>query len=389
MNRIENRTRTQGGAGGFARRFLTVLLVLLGVTGVAEAAVDCLSCHTEKATIKNSTHTSLSCTSCHTTIGSFPHPEKQTPVNCGSCHADTSTALGQSVHAKAGGPTCLSCHGGDAHAILPAKDPKSATYAVNLPRTCGTCHGNAKLVKQAGLKEVYSQYMDSIHGFALTKDGLLVAASCSSCHGSHGILSAKDPKSKTNHANIPNTCGTCHEGPLQDYNSSIHGALLQAGSAEAPVCTDCHTTHQISKVSSMDFQMKTTATCGGCHKDQFATYRETFHAQVSSLGYQQTARCWDCHGNHKILPASDKDSMVAPGHLIQTCGQCHTGANKSFVTFDPHADSHDVKHYAALHYSALFMNFLLLSVLGFFALHTLLWFIRSRFIKREVPDGRR
>jgi len=51
--------------------------------------------------------------------------------------------------------------------------------------------------------------------------------------------------------------------------------------------------------------MKTTATCGGCHKDELATYRDTFHAQVSALGFQQTARCWDCHGYHDILPASD------------------------------------------------------------------------------------
>jgi len=38
-----------------------------------------------------------------------------------------------------------------------------------------------------------------------------------------------------------------------------------------------------------------------------------------------------------------------------------------------------VAHYPALHYSAVFMNLLLASVLGFFALHTILWFLRSRF----------
>ena len=63
------------------------------------------------------------------------------------------------------------------------------------------------------MKEVYSQYMDSIHGFALTKDGLLVAASCSSCHGSHKILSKTDPKQPHQSSAIsPSTCGTCHAG---------------------------------------------------------------------------------------------------------------------------------------------------------------------------------
>jgi predicted CXXCH cytochrome family protein len=354
-------------------------LLLLGVACTARAAgVDCLSCHEDKAAIKDSVHAGLTCTGCHPAIQSFPHPEKQTPVNCAACHAANAAELSQSVHASSGGPSCLNCHG-DAHSILPSKDARSTTYPVNLPRTCGACHGNAEVAKRMGLQEVYSLYIDSIHGFALTKDGLLVAASCSSCHGSHGILSNKDPKSKTYRANVPETCGTCHAGPLHAFSSGIHGQMLQAGVAEAPVCTTCHTAHQITRVGGTEWQMKTTATCGGCHKDQFATYRDTFHAQVSALGYQQTARCWDCHGFHDILPPSDPKSMVAPTQLVKTCGKCHPGANEGFVKYDPHADSHDKTHYPALHYSAVLMNLLLAGVLGFFALHTILWFLRSHF----------
>lgn len=221
-------------------------------------------------------------------------------------------------------------------------------------------------------------YMDSIHGFALVKGGLLVAASCSSCHGSHKILNSKSPESKTSYKNIPSTCGMCHAGPERDYRAGIHGQLLDAG-VGAPVCTDCHTAHQVSAVRTAAWQMKTTATCGGCHADQLKTYRDTFHAQVSALGFDQTARCWDCHRNHDILPASDPKSSIAPANLPMTCGKCHPGANKSFTGYDPHADSHDKARYPALHYSAVFMNLLLSSVLGFFALHTAFWFVRSRF----------
>ncbi len=359
-------------------KFATILLVMVCATGTAAAAgADCLSCHSEKTSAKDSVHGALSCTGCHSTIQSFPHPDKPTPVDCASCHSGAAGTLSQSVHAASGGPSCLSCHGA-AHSILASKDPKATTWPANLPRTCGACHGNAQLAKQAGKPEVYSLYMDSIHGFALTQDGLLVAANCSSCHGSHGILSSKDPKSKTNRANVPATCGTCHTGPLQAFSSGIHGQMVQAGSTEAPVCTNCHTTHQIGKVGSTDFQMKTTATCGGCHKDELETYRDTFHAQVSALGYQQTARCWDCHGEHAILPASDPMSRVAPARLIQTCAKCHPGANASFVKYDPHANPRDAAHFPGLHYATLFMNLLLVSVLGFFVLHTLLWFLRSR-----------
>ena len=119
--------------------------------------------------------------------------------------------------------------------------------------------------------------------------------------------------------------GRCRPSP-----AAFTARCLQAGSAEAPVCTNCHTAHQIAKVGSAEFQMKTTATCGGCHKDEFATYHDTFHAQVSALGYQQTARCWDCHGEHDILPASDPKSTVAPANLIDHLRQVPYGRERQF-----------------------------------------------------------
>lgn len=367
-------------------RLLATLLAIgwtVALCGMARAApLDCLSCHPEKASANDSVHGVLSCTGCHADIRSFPHPDKIAPVDCASCHGSNATALASSVHAGPGAQACLNCHG-DAHSILPSSDPKSATYPGNLPRTCGACHGKAETANKAGLPDVYSSYIDSIHGRALTKEGLLVAASCSSCHGSHAILASKDPKSRTNHANIPSTCGNCHTGPARDFAAGIHGQMLQAGVTSGPVCIDCHTAHQIAKVGTPEWQMKTVATCGGCHQEEFATYSDTFHSQVSALGYRQTARCWDCHSNHAILPASDPNSTIAPAHLIATCGNCHAGANASFVKYDPHADAHDRARYPALHYWTLFMNLLLAGTLGFFALHSILWFIRSLSERKE------
>ena len=75
---------------------------------------------------------------------------------------------------------------------LSQSDPRLAVYPLNVPRTCGNCHGNDGMAKKHGLASVYPLYVDSIHGFALSKEGLLVAANCQSCHGSHHILSRKD-----------------------------------------------------------------------------------------------------------------------------------------------------------------------------------------------------
>jgi predicted CXXCH cytochrome family protein len=340
-------------------------------------SAECLTCHDEKgAGFQASVHASLSCTGCHTEIKGYPHTANQAAVKCESCHNEPVGGVNVSVHAKAGPQACQGCHG-EAHGILPASDPKSGTYPSNLPRTCGTCHGDVKFAQSHGLKEVYSQYMDSIHGFALTQEGLLVAASCSSCHGSHKILAKSDPHSLTNRANISSTCGKCHAGAQKAYQAGIHGKAAMAGNSRAPVCTSCHTAHQISNPNVVAWQMKTSATCGECHQENFKTYHDTFHAQVSALGYRETAHCWDCHGFHDILPATDARSSVAAANLTGTCGKCHSGVTKSFVSYQPHADRHKMKAYPALWATGIFMNFLLASVLGFFALHTLLWMFRA------------
>lgn len=376
-------------------RWTLAVIFLFGLAAPAVRAqqrAQCLVCHSEKtladqaghsvyvdgAKQKASVHGSLDCTNCHTFIKGYPHPEHITAVNCGTCHSDEANAVTASIHAKASAEPCLSCHG-DPHAIVPVKDPKSPVFTLNIPRTCGACHGNPELAKKFGLPDVYPLYMDSIHGFALTKDGLLVAATCSSCHGTHKILSHINPESRTYRTNIPATCGSCHAGPEDQYFSSIHGKELRAGNPKAPVCSDCHTAHAISNVRLAAWQDRTTATCGSCHIKRLATYRDTFHAQVSALGYTEAAHCWDCHGYHDILPPSDPKSPVAAANLVVTCGKCHANATKSFVSYQPHADPRDRKDFPVVYYTRLFMNLLLLSVLGFFALHTILWFIRSIF----------
>ncbi len=156
---------------------------------------------------------------------------------------------------------CTSCHG-DAHSIFPKTDPRSAVYPLNIPRTCGSCHGNDAMAKKHGLPNVYPLYIDSIHGFALSKEGLLVAANCQSCHGSHHILSHKDPLSPTYKANIPKTCGTCHAGITADYEDGVHGKAVAAGNLDAPVCSDCHTAHAIEQPTAAAFRMQSTPICG-------------------------------------------------------------------------------------------------------------------------------
>jgi predicted CXXCH cytochrome family protein len=378
-------------------------LLLAGGAQPLHADADCLSCHgdvtLQDANGRNvginadkfhaSMHGTLRCSDCHKDIHDYPHPDHPAAVQCESCHADEAGALGGSVHAKASEHPCLSCHGGP-HEIVTKTDPNSPVYPLNIPKTCGSCHGNPAMAKKYHLPNVYALYIDSIHGFALGKEGLLVAANCTSCHGSHKILKHTDPESSTYRANIAATCGSCHVGINQQYQNGVHGKAAAAGNSNAPVCTDCHTAHGIVEPTSADFRMQSTPICGSCHRDKFSTYRDTFHSQLGLLGgYVETARCWDCHGAHEILPTSDARSPVNRANLVQTCGRCHAGANASFVQYQPHANARNRRLNPALYYVRLFMNLLLTSVLTFFTLHTVLWLVRSRFKQTngKTPGG--
>jgi hypothetical protein len=127
--------------------------------------------------------------------------------------------------------------------------------------------------------------------------------------------------------------------------------------------------------------------CGTCHVEAIRTYRDTFHGQVTQLGFVRVAACADCHGAHDIFPKSDPRSMVSPERVVQTCGSCHQGANESFVKYDPHADRHNRERNPLLYWSSKFMETLLLGVFLFFGVHTALWFTRTApFRPRRMPE---
>jgi predicted CXXCH cytochrome family protein len=380
-----------------------IAVLLLAVPGKLAAQTDCLSCHGDASmqdaaghsvsvdgkTFSDSIHGSLKCNDCHTNIKEYPHPDRVAKVECKGCHADEAAGLSGSVHADSKEHPCTSCHG-DAHKIFVKSDSRSAVYPLNVPSTCGKCHSNRGMGQKHGLPSIYPKYLDSIHGFALSKEGLLVAANCQSCHVSHHILSRKDPESPTYKANIPKTCGSCHAKINDDYMGGAHGKAVASGNLKAPVCTDCHTAHEILQPTESAFRMQSTPICGSCHTDKLSTYRDTFHSQLGSLGgYVETARCWDCHGAHQILPASDPHSPINKANLVKTCGACHAGANLSFVQYQPHANAHDRKLNPPLYFVRLFMNLLLAGTLTFFVIHTILWLIRARYnqIREKAKNG--
>ena len=176
--------------------------------------------------------------------------------------------------------------------------------------------------------------------------------------------------------NITETCGACHTGVVEQYQQSAHGRaeVPDTGSVtDAPVCVDCHSSHQIVRTDEPAWFIGVTEECGACHERVYEPYFLTYHGQVTQLGFALTAKCSDCHTAHNIRAASDSESSVYPLNLVDTCAQCHSAANTNFVRYYAHGDPHDRERYPLLFWPWLFMTTLLVSVWAFFGVHTALW----------------
>ena len=390
------------------------LLVLAATASVAWAGAqqgatkpptndDCLACHSDPTAARadgrsvavkpeafaESIHGmgGLACVDCHAALAKaaeFPHAEKLAPAQCGTCHDKAVAAYDTGVHAqarRAGGnlsaAMCADCHG--SHDIKPSTEPTSRTHHSKLLETCGRCHGNDEIIKRGkiAIGNVVDLFRDSIHGKALIKSGLSVAPTCSDCHGSHDIRRKSDPTSRVFRKSIPDTCSTCHEGIGRTYWESVHGTQVAKGSPLAPVCSSCHTAHDIRRSDVEGWKLEVITECGTCHEQSLSTYRDTFHGQVTALGFSRVASCADCHGSHNVFPKSDARSTVSDVKRVATCKKCHDGATPSFARYDPHGDADNRSRDPVLYYTSQFMKMLLLGVFSFFGIHTALWLGRG------------
>jgi cytochrome b subunit of formate dehydrogenase len=338
-------------------------------------------------------HAKLGCVDCHPKAEELPHPQKMPPPDCSSaCHPKAASNYLQSAHASAAAkgdpkaPACWTCHGG--HNILSKSQRQSRIYPLNVIKTCGDCHEKhfTPAVGKDG-KQHIANYMESVHGQALTKSGLVVSATCADCHGSHMVLPSKDPRSLVYRGNIAGTCGVCHVGVTETYETSIHGQEAAKGNPKAPICTDCHRSHSIGRTDVPEFMGDIVLECGQCHDQPppgstrktslYETYRRSYHGQVNKLGSNRAARCSDCHGAHNIRKISDPQSQLSAGNRVDTCRRCHPQANAKFAQFDPHADYRDGQGFPLLHAVWLYFMIMMSFAFGFFGLHSLLWFVRS------------
>jgi cytochrome b subunit of formate dehydrogenase len=349
-------------------------------------------------TLQDSSHAKIACNSCHVETATLPHPAHMAPASCNTdCHVNAKSDYLQGAHAEAVArgeqmaPDCVTCHGG--HDILPRGNRDSRAFPLNIVKICGDCHARHAISENGKVKGNVNQYLDSVHGRALVQGGLAVSATCVSCHGSHKVLTSANATSTVNRANIASTCSKCHTGISEVFARSVHGQLVSRGEKAAPACADCHTAHAITRTDMPAFKLDIVSECGTCHDKPlrngsakhtlYQSYRESYHGQVTTLGFDRAARCSDCHGAHDVRRLDDPQSPLHADKRIEVCWKCHKGAAPGFARYQAHTDPTSFQRSGALYAVRWYFIIMMSASFGFFGLHSLLWFIRSSIEQRR------
>ncbi len=121
--------------------------------------------------------------------------------------------------------------------------------------SCIGCHSGM----QGRLGEPVEQWQGSIH----QENGI----SCSSCHGGDPTLFTMEAMSPEkgflgvpSNEEIPEFCGSCHVGVLEDYIKSAHGQALGEG---GPQCVICHGNHSVKTAT---LELINQESCTQCHE---------------------------------------------------------------------------------------------------------------------------
>jgi len=166
------------------------------------------------------------------------HVRAQTPP------ADPTAAFQDDVHASAG-LTCVACHANETNGTY--RSPLRTAIAP----ACATCHSDPTYMQRFAPQvrvDQWLQYQTSTHGKRMAAGDDRVAT-CTDCHGAHGVKRVTDSRSPVSPLNVATTCARCHgdtarmtlfnrtAAPPADWAASVHAtALLKRGDTSAPTC---------------------------------------------------------------------------------------------------------------------------------------------------------
>jgi len=205
--------------------------------------------------------------------------------------------------------------------------------AANPDQACLGCHGFAGMEKKAADGDVIKLHVPgelfakSVHG----------ANGCASCHsdidaGKHPPSTKEIKSARSYSVGMTESCKGCHTDKFTQWDTSIHAALVRAGNPAAPICTDCHNPHGVIKGAAAKVD---ETPCQSCHKDVFTAYSASVHGQsLKTKADSYAPVCSGCHSAHEVKPISLGQGPTA------ACAGCHAGVLEKHKSWLPNAALH-------------------------------------------------
>ncbi len=164
-----------------------------------------------------------------------------------------------------------------------------------------------------------------------------VKQDCSDCHS--GMDEPEHGKKPTPLASVralreatQETCRDCHKKRFKQFEDSLHAALLKQGDTKAPLCASCHDAHYQHDVKVVQPIEKTS--CGDCHEKIFKAYAGDVHGLARKAKGKEAPICADCHQSHEIQSASLGDGPR------DACLKCHKGTATDHAKWLPNTGLH-------------------------------------------------
>ncbi len=234
---------------------------------------------------------------------------------------------------------CLTCHGnpnasmtlpdGETLSIFISSEMLDRSVHAGVGIECSACHADIQtyphpeinfqnrrelsrtyyLTCQKCHSVNYEKTLDSMHT-QVALEGNLDAPICTDCHGSHDVQKPDQPRSL-----ISETCGRCHSQIYAEYRESVHGgALIEDNNPDVPVCTDCHGVHNIQDPRTAEFRVAEPDLCATCHADAALMSKYSLPANVYDL-YELS---W-----HGVDVSVFKSRWPTIWHNSAICSDCH------------------------------------------------------------------
>lgn len=157
--------------------------------------------------------------------------------------------------------------------------------------------------------DTYTRTIESVH-YELVKAGSERAPMCVDCHGSHDI-----PNPHAKRAMMSSSCAACHTSTYQAYASSVHGrALVEDNNQDVPACADCHTHHEIQQPGTTKFRLAAPDACVRCHGDEALMAKYGISTMVAKTYLA------DFHG---VTASLSRNLSAADQQIVVTCNDCH------------------------------------------------------------------